>query len=505
MKKLAEKITEKQISIVMLGVLLVSLLPILLLAKYNYPGADDFSASYTLRHAWVETGSVWAVLGKAVAYVKYTYTAWSGLFMSMFWTCLQPGVFGEQYYGITTVITMILFLIGGFYLTHVLIEKYVGGNKAQVISLGSIYLFLMIQCMPNGNEGLYWHSGVVNYTWAFAFLLMLAGVTLSLMREEIFKKKTIKLTLAVILAIFVGGGNLITALQGCIWMVLLTVLFVVISAGKQGEKLQEVISKRKEILVPSITIIASFAVSVFAPGNQVRIAMTGKGLGPIQAILESFVYCVEMPLKWLRIPVVLLLALAIPFMWEIAKKSEFSYSSPQLVGALGFLVASAAYTPNLYAQGNMIAGRLHDTAYFIFITILFVVMFYIIGWIQHRMRKKQQNIVEIILAEKKLLYIVSISVLLIGSSVFYIAVGGNPYIGSEALQCMMSGQAKNYKEENLIRIEKFHNSDVKEVELIGFSNPPQLLHFQDVTWDEKDWINHAVARYYGKESVRRID
>lgn len=506
MKKLAEKITEKQISIVMLVVFLLSLLPILMLAKYNYPGADDFSASYTLRHAWVETGSVWAVLGKAIAYVKYTYTQWSGLFMSMFWTCLQPAVFGEQYYGITTVISIFLLVAGGFYFVHVLVEKCIGGTRAQVISLGSIYLFLLIQCMPDGNEGLYWHSGVVNYTWGFAFLLMLTGITVFLMLEEETKKRRIKLVLSIVFAIFVGGGNLLTALQGCIWMVMIAILFVMINMKKQECKLLEVIGKRKDVFVPTFVIIIAFAVSVFAPGNKVRMSLSGNGLGPIQAILESFIYCIEMPLKhWLRIPEILLLLLAIPFMWEVAKRSKLSYACPQLVATFGFLVASAAYTPNLYAQGNMIAGRLHDTAYFIFITVLFVVIFYVIGWIQQRVKCKTSNVAEIILSEKKLLYIVGISVLLVGSSVFYIAVGGNPYIGSEALQCMVSGQAETYKEENLIRIEKFHNSDVKEVELTGFSNPPQLLHFQDVAWDENDWINHAVARYYGKNSVRRVE
>ncbi|MBR5597740.1 MAG: hypothetical protein IKW30_10090 [Lachnospiraceae bacterium] len=507
MKKLAEKITEKQISIVMLVAFLISLVPILMLAKYNYPGADDFSASYTLRHAWIETGNVGAVLEKAVEYVKYTYMAWSGLFMSMFWTCLQPGVFGEQYYGITTVISILLLLMGGFYFVHVLIEKYLGGNRTQVMSIGSIYLFLIIQCMPDGNEGLYWHSGVVNYTWAFAFLLMLTGITLSMMKEKCGKKKLIKVSLSFVLAIFVGGGNFITALQGCIWLTLLTIFSLIIGIKEKKYTLNELLKEKKELFIPVLTILTAFAISVLAPGNQVRMAGAGGGLSPIKAIVVSFIYCLEMPIKqWFSFPIVLILALAVPFMWNVVKKSQIVYSNPGVVAILGYCVASAAYTPNLYAQGNMLAGRLHDTAYFVFVTILMIVMFYIIGWLQQTMDIERMNCNEGYLSEKMFLYVMGMSLFLVGTSMLHIAINdGDTYIGSEAMMCIISGQAETYARENQLRLEMFHDSNMKNVEVSGFSNPPELLHFQDVTWDENDWVNHAVARYYGKDSVRRMN
>ena len=96
--------------------------------------------------------------------------------MSVLWTSLQPGLFGEQFYGVTTLIAVVLFVWGGFYLGSVLLEKYLKADKYIARCIVVLYLFTSIQCMPDGNEGLYWHAGVANYTWAFAFLLLLLGL-----------------------------------------------------------------------------------------------------------------------------------------------------------------------------------------------------------------------------------------------------------------------------------------------------------------------------------------
>ena len=386
-----------------------------------------------------------------------------------------------------------------------LVEKYFDGNRYQATALSCIYLFLIIQCMPDGNEGLYWHAGVVNYTWAFAFLLMLTGVTLSLIKEENSKKSIVKTILAFVFAVFVGGGNFITALQGCIWMVLIAGLFVYYKIKSEKCGFKNILSSQKKVFVPVITIVAAFGVSVLAPGNQVRIDNTGTGFGSVKAIIMSFAYCLEMPMEeWISFSTLLLLALAVPFMWNVVKNSKIHYVYPGLAAALGFGIASAAFTPNLYAQGSMMAGRLHDTAYFIFITILYMIMFYIIGWIQQTVEIKQVKSKKE-MSEKMLFYVVGISVFLAGSSLLDIAVDKDTYVSSSALMSLLSGQAENYRQENEVRLDMLYHSNEEIIEVTGFTNPPELLHFQDVAADENDWVNRAVARYYKKDSIRRVN
>ena len=106
MKKVQKSITEKRIWIVMVLLLVISLFPIVRLAFYNYPCADDFSASDSVHFAWVNPGSLMEVVKAAWENVRFNYLEWSGVFMSVFWTSLQFGIFGEQFYGLTTVITI---------------------------------------------------------------------------------------------------------------------------------------------------------------------------------------------------------------------------------------------------------------------------------------------------------------------------------------------------------------------------------------------------------------
>ena len=158
-----EKITDQKIAVSMVIILLISLLPIVALGFYNYPFADDFSASDTAHWAWQETGSLMAVVKAALENVWYNYQSWSGVYASVFWTSLQPGLFGEQFYGMTTLISVVLLVAAGGCLTSVLIKKNPKGNAYHWISLCALYLFTTIQCMPDGNEGLYWHPGTANY------------------------------------------------------------------------------------------------------------------------------------------------------------------------------------------------------------------------------------------------------------------------------------------------------------------------------------------------------
>jgi len=387
MKKIEHLVTEKRISIAMVIGLLMSLLPIIVLAFYNYPCADDFSASDTAYWVWNSTDSMLEVLEAAWENVVYNYHKWSGVYASVFWTSLQPGLFGEQFYGITTVISVGLFTIAGAYLTYVISKKYIGGSGYSWISICALYLFVSIQCMPNGNEGLYWHAGGANYTWAFAFLLLVLTCVLSIYKEEKTQKKMVQLVLASLCAVLVGGGNYITALQGCIWLVFLDVIFVVVDKKRNVDTYAKALKKNVWVMIPTLILIVAFLISVIAPGNKVRMGMSS-GISAIDAILASFQYALILPLEeWLGWQVWILLAVSIPFMWNIVKKQEFSFSYPMVVVLLGYCFIAAGFTPSLYAQGAFQAGRLHDTVYFITIIILHAVSFYLTGWIYHRKRR----------------------------------------------------------------------------------------------------------------------
>lgn len=460
----------------------ISLIPILILAFYNFPSADDFSASDTVCLAWKNSGSIVEVIKAAGENVVYNYKNWSGVYASVFWTSLQPGIFGEQFYGVTTVITIALLVAAGYYLGNVILKKYlqIRGNEGSCIII--LYLFTTIHLMPNGNEGLYWHAGVVNYTWAFGFLLLLAGILLSLRKEENPSKKTGKTILACILAILVGGGNYITALQGTMWLILLAVTSC--AADKS-------VRKNRSVILAALIMAASFAVSVLAPGNAVRMGMSS-GLEPIRAVLQSFVFGLQYPLKeWLSWPVILLFICALPLMWSVAKKTDFRFPYPAAVVLLAYCMVSAGFTPSLYAQGSVAAGRLQNTVYFLFVLTLYGAGFYVVGWGSKRYEFNR---------EKSFAW--GFLIIFAAASLLYLYVNQNLYIGTEATVNLLSGKAKIYRQENRERLQLLKDPNVQNVVVRPYSDPPGLLLFQDISFDSNEWINSAVAEYYGKESVR---
>lgn len=499
-----DRISDKTIAIGMIIGLTISVIPILLLAFYNYPWADDFSAGDTAHWAWINTGSLWEVIKAAYENVVYNYQQWSGVYASVFWTSLQPGLFGEQFYGMTTCISIGLFVAAGIYMTYVIGSKYIMGNKYSLISLCALYLFTSIQCMPDGNEGLYWHAGVANYTWAFAFLVLLAACVLSIYKEERNGKKNGKLILACLLAILVGGGNYITALQGCIWLVLLDVVMVFADKRKENDSCGGALKKNLWVVIPTLVLIAAFAASVLAPGNKVRMGMS-TGMSPVKAVFQSFVYALTIPIKeWFGWQTWVLLILAVPFMWNIVKEQKYKFAYPGIIAVLGYCLVAAGFTPSLYAQGRMEAGRLHDTVYFILILILYVVMFYVIGWIYQKKYglsdRKRERTKELSVTSK--CYIIGVVLLWVVGSVLHMGINVRIYVGTDALYTLISGQAEQYRQENEGRIALLE-SEEERVILPKFTEAPPLLRKDDISPNQEEWVNTAMAVYYGKESVQR--
>ena len=495
-------IVERKLYIGMMIFLIVSLLPIMVLAFYNYPCADDFSASDTAYWAWNSTGSFIEVLKAAWENVMFNYREWSGVFMSVFWTSLQFGIFGEQFYGMTTVIAVVLFVCGGCYLAHVIFEKYLNANKYMAGMIAVLYLFTSLQCMPDGNEGLYWHAGVVNYTWAFAFLLMLLGVILSAYKEENKRKKMLKGGLSCILAVLVGGGNYLTALQGSIWFVFLS--FIVCALAVRSEKLPMIQALKKNLVVilPTVILLVSFAISVTAPGNKVRMS-SASGMGVIDAVMLSFQYCLNVPVQqWMSWRVLALLIPTVLVMWHMAAGSRFSFAYPGIVALLGFCMVSAGFTPNLYAQGHVGGGRLADTIFFIWIFWLYAVVLYFVGWVRNLIGKTQVKQEGLSKRSKACLTVV-FGVWVVGSC-FQLTISDGIYVGTQAAGSIVTGQAATYKQENEARLKLLYDEETENVEFTGFSNPPELLLFQDITYDANDWLNQVMAEYYGKESVKII-
>lgn len=81
--------------------------------------------------------------------------------------------------------------------------------------------------------------------------------------------------------------------------------------------------------------------------------------------------------------------------------------------------------------------------------------------------------------------------------------GGYTLTAVSAVQSLKSGEAKAYYAEYEERRSQLENPELTEVWLKDFSAKPYLLFFNDgnLKEDTDDWVNRAVADFYGKEIV----
>lgn len=482
-------ISIKKIHIIAWIIFILSIIPVLLLAKYSFPSADDFSAGRMAHEAWRNTGSFWQAAIGAGKNVIYNYENWSGVYASVFWTSLHAGIFNEKIYGLTTVIVIGMLIVGVVYSFQVILTQLMGIKKEISNILALLYLFMVIQNSVNASEAYYWHAGAINYTFAFGLMLCMTGTVI---RAQMKNHHFFYTTISCLLAVLVGGGNYITALCS---MVLLVFLCVISFIKKQKR------SNSFSVLITAIVLLLSFLVSVLAPGNQVRMSVSTGGLSPIKAIATSFYYCMTYTIKeWMCWPVLFVLLLAIPIMLYAVRQTKFDFRYPILVILGCYCLASSAFTPCLYATGNVDAGRVQNTVYAIVLLMIFISEFYLIGWFGKRILEKNKIFFSKKIEMGCLAFTGLVIVLDLAFSLFTVRSNPDIYTGTLAAYAMLKGQTKVYEEENEKRLELLY-SDMSDIELQPHSDAPTLLRFQDVTSDKGDWLNISMAKYYNKQFI----
>ena len=112
------------IGILILTMFSVSLVPILYASFFAHPIADDYSYSFAIHNTIQNGGNIFDVLGTAFSKVAETYFNWQGTFSAVFLFALQPGVFSDNLYFLTTFIMVGSLAFGTFFLIETLFTKY---------------------------------------------------------------------------------------------------------------------------------------------------------------------------------------------------------------------------------------------------------------------------------------------------------------------------------------------------------------------------------------------
>ena len=169
-------LTQKQLARIMMVLFFVMLIPLVLVAFYNYPADDDFPYTIGASLAWLETHSLPAVGKALIQKMLDCYQNSFGLFMHPLYIGSNALIFGVQYYFLNNwyVLAMVCLSIG--YFLKGVIRKLLGASRDVFWIVYVSIMILVLQFMPCIGEGIYWHAGS-NHTFS-AMMLLAAGATM---------------------------------------------------------------------------------------------------------------------------------------------------------------------------------------------------------------------------------------------------------------------------------------------------------------------------------------
>lgn len=505
-------LTQRSAALLCCVVLGLSLLPLLVISRYNHPLADDFNFGVNAFHAFQDTGSLFEVLSAAARRTAEIYESWQGTFSAVFLMSAQPAVFGEQFYFLTVFIMLGSLLFSTCFLLVTLCRKLLSMSRSATALVACALCFLCVQFPPSAFEGFFWFNGAVFYTFFHALLLVQLALILRLLHAPQTKSTWPCLTGIGLLSLCIGGGNYTTALLAAV---------LLFGAAVFSFVRRDSLRKKLGLLLCALLLLVGFALSMAAPGNAVRQAYFPDTPSAPVAVLWALITAGYDVLNWtLRLPVLPCLLLLVPMFCRSARKLSFSFRLPLLVPLASLCLLGVELTPPIYAMGIRNQGpvRLTNLVFFTYCLLLAVNLFYFCGWyVRHRERAASSQTAETQQGKgmfrrlhlwqstplRRALPLCILATLFLGGCLLV----QKPAASLSALRSLRSGEAQTYHRQVEERLVLLNDPAVTAVELPALTAFPALLAPKTataVTTDPEDTTNKRVAAYYRKESVRVV-
>ena len=481
---------DKKIAAGMVILTVITIIPMLVVAKYSHASADDFGwGAEVRRQVWNETHSILQFLKAAFYGTIDIYYEWQGTFTTTFVQAFQPEIFNVNAYFIVPYIMLSFFLGSTALFLHYLLVVMLGMKKSVYSIVTMLYFLVSIQYIPSTGEAFYWYNGSVAYTLAYSVMLFCLYFSL----KFIFSGKKRNLVLAVFTAFFVGGGNYLTVVLLPLLLILILCLFAP--------------SRRKAfyLMIPLAVFGITAIINMKAPGTQVR---GGSGFGfDIHNVVRTIGRAVgnglaDVRRMYVNNPVIVLCMIVIALFIAsqmIEKQYEFSFRFPLLFVIMTSGSYLAMYAPTYYAGVGAPFGRMSNLISFYFELSLILDIVYVTGYVTKKWNNRWKERCRK-LAEKwevyKIYILLAVAVLILFHPEWYRTTSM-----ARTVDYLASGQAKAFSEAMDRRYEILLNEDLKDVELDPVPSAGPLFNY-DVGEDCNVWPNTAVAGFFNKDSVR---
>lgn len=485
MSALKKILSLKWIAVCAVIVYAVSLIPIFAASVYAFPQADDWSYSWRTHLAWVDTHSLPEVLKGAAAAVAEAYMNWQGTFSSIFLMSLQPGIWGERFYAAVPFLMCGLLTFATLFFLFFILK---GVDKSCQIIFSMAVLWLTVQEIRCKPAAFYWYNGAVHYIVPYCFFLILAVLILRNLQKE--KPGRISFLFSLLLAVMIGGGNLVTAL-----------LTFVCQAG--GLLFLLVIKRRKRlwcVAAPLVVNAAAFGVNILAPGNWLRQDVAGEPSNPVVSVFRSFYYGFFYIGEWTDETVLLMILLLIPIMIRMAGQLHFRFPLPGAVAFFSFCLLSSMFTPMDYAVHTVNIGRVQNIIFAMYILLLMLNLLYFTGWYVKNVREREAAPAEDGFSGKEGVCFYGLLAVLAFNILLTAAAEPQRFTAVLAVKELSDGTAEEFGTAAWDNIQVL-KEEGKEAEIREVPKDSLLL----TSWDDIDQWHFGAKMYFRKDKVTVLE
>lgn len=466
----------------LLALLIASLVPLLLLGRYDWPSSDDYCYAYLPHEALLQGGSFW---GEVWHTMWGYYKSWQGTFTALGLMSVTPLTFSEYLYWLTPVVMLASLCIGTFKLTDTLVRRGLGATWRQTVFVAAPMLLLSIQFVPSPKDSFYWWNGAVYYTFTYGIMLLLVERFTALKLARSRRQMLWAVLPGILAAILVGGSNYVSALLAT----LIGGLFLLWFLWKERGKFLPG-------LVLFLALAIPFAISFLAPGNQVRQDSAAEPLGAVGAVIMSILQAGKDCLTWPNWVHVFALLLLIPAAWGLTEKVKFSFPLPLFFSVFTFLLFAAQNAPHYYALSQAGPERLRSIVYYAFYWLIVLNLWYWMGWLRRAVLPRVKEPEKLLRRCRQLIPVVLVLLVVVGLGRCWSSLAC-----VRASASMADGSAAAYYQEQTARMDDLLDPNVTDPVFEPIQNRPPLLYNSDITTDPADWRNNLMSMFYHKNSV----
>ena len=497
-----KKITSKHRALLWALILILSLIPVFMIAPFDFASGDDYNYGAGPHLAFQATGSVLAALKAAFATTASIYKSWQGTWFDCFVFCLHPEVFSDRGYVLVPFIFVILQIVCFTAFAHHFLKKRWEMGGWYFLEVALIFLTFSFQLIPSQKSGIFWWVGCVHYVMPMCMALI--GIIFG--DRFLNDHKVGDLIGLTVIATLIGGATYPAAL------LLPEVVFVL-----WLEKMLIAKERNKKdilLLIPLVLEGIGLYLSFVAPGNAVRSASDiSQGAKPtggaVSTILASITFSVKDACtsfigdKTFILIAVLLIAFISAGALKAAKATyktgfEKRFSHPLLFTVTAFLVNASMYAPRLYA-GDVVSSGYYNFNFWVFFICLLAVVIYLEGFCISRLNtsyKGKSTVGNLVMYGALALVVLIIA---------YVGRHGvKEYTDYICLDYYRNGQAADYREQMLLQIKLMEEEGVDDVIVPEINNYQGPLMHMPVVADPENVDNYMTALFYGKKSCRSM-